>query len=572
MPNLRPFSRMDILDRFASVRPITKGWSEDKKYCVTEADGARYLLRVTPMERYEERKALFAMLERIAALGVPMCIPIEFGTCPDGVYSLQSWIDGEDLDTALPLLPETEQYVLGLRAGEILGKIHSIPTPESQEDRAICENKKIDHNMQKYRECGLRFDGDEYVIEYIEQNRHLLENRPLCFQHGDYHVNNMMLEDGRLKIIDFGYGFGDPWQEFESIRWCVDVSPFFATGFVRGYFDGEPPPQFWQLLLLYFAEGMFHNLLWAIPRGQEQIDSALRHINDVFLWTDHMQNPVPAWYLQDFYIQWTDGIPYKLKTPFDFWFLKKYGKVFKVFDDQDSGNICFGAADGENRYFIKFAGAPAARAGVCAEEAVANLKAAVPIYWDLAHPNLVKILQAEEIGRGYAAVFEWVDAECMGRMYPLSRRKFMEMPLETRSKVFEDILAFHPHVAARGYVAVDFYDGSILYDFTNERTVICDIDVYTKKPYTNPVGRMWGSGRFMSPEEFTLGAEIDEVTNVYAMGATAFALFAEYDRSPDGWPLTMELYDVVSRAVSDERDKRQQSVRQLIGEWEAAKV
>ncbi len=31
-----------------------------------------------------------------------------------------------------------------------------------------------------------------------------------------------------------------------------------------------------------------------------------------------------------------DGIEFKMGKQFDFSFLKKYGKVFKVFDDQDS--------------------------------------------------------------------------------------------------------------------------------------------------------------------------------------------------------------------------------------------
>jgi aminoglycoside phosphotransferase (APT) family kinase protein len=65
------------------IEPITKGWSEDKKYCVTKADGTKVLLRVSAMERYETRKSLFTMLERVAALGVPMCLPIAFGTCAD---------------------------------------------------------------------------------------------------------------------------------------------------------------------------------------------------------------------------------------------------------------------------------------------------------------------------------------------------------------------------------------------------------------------------------------------------------------------------------------------------------
>lgn len=75
----------------------------------------------------------------------------------------------------------------------------------------------------------------------------------------------------------------------------------------------------------------------------------------------------------------------------------------------------------------------------------------------------------------------------------------------------------------------------------------------------------------MSPEEQTDGASIDEISNVYAMGATAFALFSDSDRSPEKWPLSKKLYNVVKRAVSNTRGDRQQSIRQLIEEWEAAR-
>ncbi|MEG6589082.1 hypothetical protein [Paenibacillus barengoltzii] len=78
-------------------------------------------------------------------------------------------------------------------------------------------------------------------------------------------------------------------------------------------------------------------------------------------------------------------------------------------------------------------------------------------------------------------------------------------------------------MAERGYVAIDFYDGCVLYDFAAQKTILSNIDLYAKSPYINTMGRMWGSSRFMSPEEFTLGAVIDEVSNVYVMGATAFA-------------------------------------------------
>ena len=192
-----------IYDSIEKFEPITKGWSEDKKYRVTTADGIKYLLRVTPISRYETRKALFEMLERVAALDIPMCVPIEFGTCGDragrskceplrgshsslpahasGVYSIQSWIGGEDLKTVLPGLSETEQYILGFKSGEILRKMHTVPAPETQEEWDFRYNRKTNMKVRQYQECGLRFDGDGYVIEYIEQNRRLLKNRPQCF-------------------------------------------------------------------------------------------------------------------------------------------------------------------------------------------------------------------------------------------------------------------------------------------------------------------------------------------------------------------------------------------------------
>ena len=104
---------------------------------------------------------------------------------------------------------------------------------------------------------------------------------------------------------------------------------------------------------------------------------------------------IPAWHEKDFYIQYIDGVPLKLKAPHDLSFLRKYGTVFKVLDDQDSGNLCIGIADGDKRYFIKFAGAPTDRACVSAEEAVANLKRTIPIYKDLAHPTLIKYINSE---------------------------------------------------------------------------------------------------------------------------------------------------------------------------------
>ena len=560
---------------FKNIKLVNKGWSSDKKYYIETLDGKRLLLRVSDISEYDRKKAEFVMMKHVAALGVPISQPLYLGICNSGknVYSLLTWCDGEDAEVVLPRLTETEQYTLGLKSGEILKLIHSLPAPKEQEDWSSRFNRKTSNKIAKYKACGIKFTDDDRVINYIENNRHLLSNRPQCYQHGDYHVGNMVISvDNKLSIIDFNRSdFGDPWEEFNRIVWSAKVSPHFATGQLNGYFGGKPPLEFFQLLAFYISSNTLSSIYWAIPFGEEEIATMKNQAKDVLYWFDNMQNPVPTWYLQDFYIQYLDNVPYKLKTPFDMSFVKKYGKVFKIYDDQDSGNICFGVQNGDNKYFIKFAGAPTEQYTGTAEDAIARLKATIPVYQDLAHPNLIKLVKAEEIGGGFAVVFEWVDGECMGRMYPLSRQKFLQMPYNTRLDIFDDILSFHAHVIHKGYIAIDFYDGSILYDFITKKTVICDIDFYSKTPYINKMGRMWGSSHFMSPEEFKLGFNIDEITNVYLMGATAFALFANYNRSLEKWPLSEKLYRVALKAVSNELSMRQQNIQQFIDEWNEAR-
>jgi len=289
--------------------PITKGWSGDKKYCVTKADRTKYLLRIMPFEQYETRKFKFEMQKQVAALGIPMCIPMEFGICEgyDGnsaVYSLESWIDGEDLESVLPMLTETDQYILGLNAGKIQHKMHIIPAPDTQEEWADYFNRKTDEKIIKYRERGFHFEGDEIVIAYLEKNRSLLKNRPQYFKHRDYCVGNIMFENGELKIIDFNMSnFGDPWEEFTSIVWSAMVSPHFATGQLQGYFNGDPPLEFFKLLAFYLAYHALTIVSGPIASSQSEFDKMMKLATDIPCWFGNMQNPIPTWYLKD----WKDS-------------------------------------------------------------------------------------------------------------------------------------------------------------------------------------------------------------------------------------------------------------------------
>ena len=282
---------------FISKVPINKGWSSDKKYCAITADGTKYLLRVTPEDKSANRAGMFRMQQQVADLGISMCKPVEFGKCDEGVYTVQTWVDGKDAEEIIPYLADSEQYDFGLEAGRILKIIHSIPAPENQPDWEPRFNEKIDRNIKIYNENPIKFDGAKDIIAYIKSNRHLLADRPQSYQHGDYHIGNMMIEKDKLVIIDFDrYDFGDPWEEFNRIVWCAQASPVFASGIIDGYFDNQVPLEFWKLLALYISSNTLSSIPWAIQFGESEVNIMLNQTKDVLGWYSNMQNPIPTWY------------------------------------------------------------------------------------------------------------------------------------------------------------------------------------------------------------------------------------------------------------------------------------
>lgn len=287
-----------LYERITTRIPVDKGWSGDRKYCVTDIDGNTYLLRISEEKLFDKRKAAFQRMSQAAALGIPMCMPLEFGRCDEGAYSIQSWIDGVDAEPAIMELPAEKQYAYGIDAGQILKKLHTIPAPKSAIVWEIRYGRKIDRKLEMYQSCPLRYDEDEPFLTYIRENRHLLANCHQTYQHGDYHIGNMMLDrNGKLIIIDFDRDdYGDPWEEFNRIVWCAQAAPWFATGMVDGYFNYEIPAGFWKLLALYICTNTLSSLPWAVPFGDKEICTMKNQANEVLQWYDHMNCTIPSWY------------------------------------------------------------------------------------------------------------------------------------------------------------------------------------------------------------------------------------------------------------------------------------
>jgi len=288
-------------EEFATIQPVEKGWSNDRKFLIETVRGDRLLLRLSDSALYERKKEEFEGMVKVAELGIPMSKPLHFGVCSGGkeVYGLFTWCRGEDAETALPRYGGEKQFELGKEAGRILKTIHAIQAPATCEEWAAKFARKTANKIETYLKCGYTFAGAEEAIAYLQANTSILEKRPQTYHHGDYHIGNMIIgEDSRLQIIDFNrWDYGDPWEEFNRIVWSAEVSPAFATGQILGYFGKEPPELFFRLLAFYMASNTLSSVYWAIQFSEDEVMAMIEQSERAVGWFDRFRNPVPSWYL-----------------------------------------------------------------------------------------------------------------------------------------------------------------------------------------------------------------------------------------------------------------------------------
>lgn len=287
--------------KWRTAEGIAKGWSGDRKYAVTDADGARLLLRLTDKAQTEAKQKEFAMLGEVARLGLQTPRPLAFGLCNAGesVYMLLSWVDGQDLETVLGSLPPERQRRLGVEAGEALKAIHGLKGEEAPIGWEQRLREQIGKRISRYENCPHRVGGDETAIAFVRKHIDSLEGLGWTFRHGDFHTNNLLLApDGGLGIIDFNRcDHGDPYDDFYKMQsFSREISIPFCLGQLEGYFGGEPPHQFWKVLAVYNAYIALHSIVWAMAFGTAEVEGMQKRAYMTFADYDGFRNPVPRWY------------------------------------------------------------------------------------------------------------------------------------------------------------------------------------------------------------------------------------------------------------------------------------
>lgn len=286
-----------------------------------------------------------------------------------------------------------------------------------------------------------------------------------------------------------------------------------------------------------------------------------------------------------------DNVEFKLKEYQDFNWLNKYGQAFMVIDETGSGCISFGIEKDNKKYFFKIAGAKTVNAEVSEEESIRLLKNAVIKYKAIKHDNLIKYIDSFDYKEFFVVIYEYAEGECLFDHWNFDKYKktkeitplmrFKSLSIEKRLNVVEKLFTFFETFINCGYVAVDFYDSSIIYNFKNDTVTFCDIDLFRKLPTTNDLGQdYFGTKRLKSPEENELGATIDELTSEFTLGAIIFDIFSEVKNTDkrynlgmfipndiENFSLSKEVYNVLIKATNYDRNKRYKSIKEFHNEF-----
>ncbi|MCC7367505.1 MAG: serine/threonine protein kinase [Chloroflexi bacterium] len=262
-------------------------------------------------------------------------------------------------------------------------------------------------------------------------------------------------------------------------------------------------------------------------------------------------------------------------------YLRSVGTVFAEFGalTQDSGNVSYGVRIGAQRYFVKTAGRPDDPLPALDHPArIALLRNAVRLRRSCEHVTLPSLYHVIESPTGPLLIYEWLDGELLNTPHaqrddPTSAfQRFRSLPADVILGCLDAIYDLHDQIVRAGWIAIDFYDGCLIYDFAAGRLGVIDLDTYAPSPFHNSMGRMFGSTRFMAPEEFVLGALIDERTNVFVMGRTALVLLSDGTLDTDTFRGSLALFQIVAKACDPRRSHRFNSMAAFCHAWRTARA
>lgn len=228
----------------------------DNKLKITTQESV-YVLGLYPMESFNQIEKEDKINKYLKDLGLKPLEKYHYGIMPDinKSYKIFEYRDEISLAKFLNKSDSKAKYQIGIKFGQVLKKIHSIPVKNIKTDYWY-NNVQTKVNLLLYRH-GLQDeanDRDYILIDYLNENMYLTKNTSTNILYTNLNDKNIRIYDDDqidirgLKELEYGDGISD----FVEINKIAINHPDFAKGVLDSYYDFKPiPRKLYRLLSFY---------------------------------------------------------------------------------------------------------------------------------------------------------------------------------------------------------------------------------------------------------------------------------------------------------------------------------
>ncbi len=293
--------KVSFLQSAFSISQVEKGFSFEEKWKIKNRIGEDLFIKIYDFDRTTHAKLLNSYLEHFYETGSIVPKPVHLVEIPEEgvtIHAVES-VDGIDGEEYLHTISKEQQYQLGIQAGNELLKIHSLASHDQRQSWKDMRLTKYNRYIDLLMESSISFPEIDFILNFVEENKHLLSNRPITFLHDDFHPSNLLFKDAQLKaVIDFDrFEWGDPYHDFHKVAlFTKDISIPFAIGQIDGYFSNNPPDDFWTLYALYAAMIIPSDIIWSYKTTPHLVDSMWKRVRTILEDHKNFNQTVPIWY------------------------------------------------------------------------------------------------------------------------------------------------------------------------------------------------------------------------------------------------------------------------------------
>jgi len=249
---------------FSEIRRINAGFSGDEKYCVKTDSGERFLVKLFAKKTENAIKIKAERMTKMADAGVPMARFVSYELCGDGrIISFYTWCDGDLVSDLLRKQSVEQSHELGLQAGRVLYKIHSVPVEYEPFRVHVFIKRRVRRALEIFESLGISEPlMDSLALYFKNKDLEFLKERRGCLIHTDYHTANITYsKKNGVQIIDWNdIHYSDP---LSDLAYVYDAAKFdggfrsFASGLLHGYLEGGHEEDFGDVFSFFFGLKVF---------------------------------------------------------------------------------------------------------------------------------------------------------------------------------------------------------------------------------------------------------------------------------------------------------------------------